>query len=176
MFKSTVQKVIHRIREIGSPLPRKTPGSLKKLSERAQRHLERIIRSSPFASYDSVRFELQQAEITISRQTVINYLWEMGFKSYFAAHKPSLTEANKKRRLRWALNHANWTQEQWESVVWSDESRFTVEGYDGGARVIRKVGERYEARHVKPTTKWGHGKCYDMELFLGRRFWAFGDR
>ncbi|CEG71240.1 hypothetical protein RMATCC62417_07002 [Rhizopus microsporus] len=100
MPKSIVQKVIDRIRETGSPLPRKAPGASKKLSERAQRHLERIIRS-PLGSYDSVRFELQQAEITIFRQTVISYLREMGFKSYFAAHKPSLTEANKKRRLRW---------------------------------------------------------------------------
>ncbi|CEG71323.1 hypothetical protein RMATCC62417_07073 [Rhizopus microsporus] len=50
----------------------------------------------------------------------------MGFKSYFAAHKPSLTEANKKRRLRWTLDHVGWTQEQWESVVWLDESRFIV--------------------------------------------------
>lgn len=81
----------------------------------------------------------------ISRQTIINYLKEMGFRSYFVAHKPSLTEANKKGRLCQALDHVNWTQEQWKSVVWSDESRFTVEGYGGGTRVIRRVGERYES-------------------------------
>ncbi|CEG66592.1 hypothetical protein RMATCC62417_03139 [Rhizopus microsporus] len=93
----------------------------------------------------------------------------MDFKSYFAAHKSYLTEENKKRRLRWVLDHVDWTQEQWESVIWSDESRFTVKGYDGGARVICKVGERYEARHVKPTTKWGH-EC----VMIRSCFWARG--
>ncbi|KAG1176853.1 hypothetical protein G6F70_003066 [Rhizopus microsporus] len=56
-----------------------------------------------------------------------------------------------KKRLRWAHKHANWTVEQWSSVIWSDKSRFTVTGNHGDARVIRKVGERYEAKHTVPT-------------------------
>lgn len=67
----------------------------------------------------------------------------LGFGSYFAANKPALSEDNKKKRLRWAKEHDNWTEEQWRGVVWSDESHFTVEGNDGEARVIRKVCERY---------------------------------
>ncbi|RCH99784.1 hypothetical protein CU097_012745 [Rhizopus azygosporus] len=59
MPKSSVQKVIDRIREAGSPLSKKVSGASRKLCERSQRHLERIIRRSPFVSYDSVRFKLQ---------------------------------------------------------------------------------------------------------------------
>ena len=51
----------------------------------------------------------------------------------------------------------NWTKDDWRRVVWSDESRFTVEGYRGGARVVRKAGERYQADHVVSTTDWGEG-------------------
>ncbi|KAG1171658.1 hypothetical protein G6F70_005291 [Rhizopus microsporus] len=56
-----------------------------------------------------------------------------------------------KKRIRWAHKHANWTAEQWSGIIWSDESWFTVTGNDGDARVIRKVGERYEAKHIVPT-------------------------
>lgn len=59
--------------------------------------------------------------------------------------------------------------DDWRRVVWSDESRFTVEGYDGEARVIRKVGERYEDRHVFPTTKFGNGS-----VMIWGCFWAGG--
>lgn len=65
----------------------------------------------------------------------------MGFRSYFAAYKPLLTEKHMKKRLRWAKDHVNWTADQWKSVGWSDESRFSIIDADGGARVLRKVGE-----------------------------------
>ena len=63
----------------------------------------------------------------------------------------------------------NWSVDDWRRVVWSDESRFTVDGNDGGARVLRKAGERYENRHVKPTTKWGNGS-----VMIWSCFWAGG--
>ncbi|KAG1471563.1 hypothetical protein G6F56_002054 [Rhizopus delemar] len=46
------------------------------------------------------------------------------------------------------MEHVNWTEDQWKSVVWSDESRFSLNGNDADPRVIRKVGERYQARHI----------------------------
>lgn len=62
----------------------------------------------------------------------------MGFGSYFAANKPALTEQHRKTRLRWDKERINWTTEDWSKVVWSDESKFTVEG----TRVLRKINER----------------------------------
>ncbi|KAG1177774.1 hypothetical protein G6F70_001497 [Rhizopus microsporus] len=62
-----------------------------------------------------------------------------------------------KKRLCWAHKHANWTVEQWSSVIWSDESRFTVADNHSGTRIIRKVGERYEAKHIVPTKMYGGG-------------------
>lgn len=58
---------------------------------------------------------------------------------------------------------------EWSSVAWSDETRFTIEGYDGGARVLIKAGERYLPQHVKPTTKWGK-----VSVMLWSCFWAGG--
>ncbi|CAO3669343.1 unnamed protein product [Rhizopus stolonifer] len=43
--------------------------------------------------------------------------------------------------MRWVMEYVGWMEEQWRIVVWSDESRYTVRGNDGGARVIRKTEE-----------------------------------
>ena len=67
------------------------------------------------------------------------------------------TNGHMNKRLRWAHKHANWMVEQWSSVIWSDESRFTVTGNHGGARIIIKVGERYEAKHIVPTKMYRGG-------------------
>jgi transposase len=167
--KATVQVVIERIRKTGTPVPKPRPGRSKKLDERDLRSLKTIMRSNPFASYNHVNSLLKDHQINICRDTLIHYVKDLGFGSYFAAHKPRLSEENKKRRLRWAKERVNWSLDDWRRVVWSDESRFTVEGYYGGARVLRMVGERYEERHITPTTKWGKGS-----VMVWSCFWAGG--
>jgi hypothetical protein len=32
-----------------------------------------------------------------------------------------LKEDSKKKRVEWAKNHAEWTEEEWNRVIWSDE-------------------------------------------------------
>ncbi|CEG78789.1 hypothetical protein RMATCC62417_13341 [Rhizopus microsporus] len=157
MPKSTVQSTVDRIKKTESPLPTRPKCRTHKINERSQRLLTRTIGDNPFVTYDRLRLELHNVDVEACRQTAINSLKRMDYGSYFAAQKPALTEEHMKRRLRWAQEHVNWTDEQWSSVIWSDESRFTVTGNDGGARVIKKAGERYEAKHIAPTKKYGGG-------------------
>ncbi|CEG67670.1 hypothetical protein RMATCC62417_04067 [Rhizopus microsporus] len=138
MPKSTVQSTVDRIKKTGSPLPTKPKYRTHKINERSQRLLMRTIGDDPFVIYDRLRLELHTVDVEVCRQTVISSLQRMEYGSYFAAQKPALTEEHMKKRLRRAHEHVNWTVEQWSSVIWSDESRFTVTGNDCGARVIRK--------------------------------------
>lgn len=165
----TVHHIIKKIKGKGSPLPLKNLGRPTKIDERDLRHLEHIIRADPFASYDQLRLELSHFHVNVSRNTVISYCKSLGFGSYSAAHKPALTPKHRDRRLRWAKERVNWTVDQWRGVVWSDESRFTIEGSDGDKRVIRKIGERYDAKNVVPTTKYGGGG-----VMIWSCFWAGG--
>ncbi|CEP13561.1 hypothetical protein, partial, partial [Parasitella parasitica] len=57
-------------------------------------------------------------------------------------------------RLKWCSGKANWGYDKWKYFVWSDESKFNIVGNDGGARVLRKEGERYDNNHVIKTTKF----------------------
>ncbi|CEG71903.1 hypothetical protein RMATCC62417_07553 [Rhizopus microsporus] len=94
----------------------------------------------------------------------------MEYGSYFVAQKPALTGEHMEKRLRWAHEHANWTVEQWSSVIWSDESRFTVTGNDSGAIVIRKVGERCDTKQIVPTKKYGGGGVIIWSCFHANDF------
>ncbi|CAI9726432.1 transposable element Tcb1 transposase [Octopus vulgaris] len=62
----------------------------------------------------------------LSTTTVKTRLLEAGLKSCRAARKPLLTAQNRKRRLLWARAHKTWTVQQWRTVMFTDESRFSL--------------------------------------------------
>lgn len=56
--------------------------------------------------------------------------------------------------MLWAKQHRNWSQEQWDSVHWSDESRFEVCVGDSRSRVIRRKDEAYHTDCLKRKVKF----------------------
>jgi ketohexokinase/beta-glucosidase len=63
-----------------------------------------------------------------------------GFARRTALKKPVLTEAHKQARLAWALEHINWTWEQWQWIFWTDET-WVNPGKHKKVKVTRRVGE-----------------------------------
>ncbi|KAI8885642.1 hypothetical protein K501DRAFT_179451, partial [Backusella circina FSU 941] len=110
--RDRVKSIIKNIRTHNSLLPLSGGRKPKKLDERAERHVERLIREDPFITYKSLLFYLEKASIKVLRVTIIAYVQSVGFGSYCAAHKPYLTD-----------RHVNWTENQWRGIVWTDESR-----------------------------------------------------
>jgi hypothetical protein len=64
----------------------------------------------------------------ISTSTVQRRLHESGLHGRIAVKKPPLKDTNNKKRLAWAKKHKKWTLDRWKSVLWSDESKFTMFG------------------------------------------------
>ncbi len=52
-----------------------------------------------------------------------------------------LSAKNRKRRLKFAQAHQNWTIKDWKNVAWSDESRFLLQHSDGRVRILHKAHE-----------------------------------
>lgn len=48
-----------------------------------------------------------------------------GYRRYHARCKPPLSEANRRKRLEWALEHEHWTVDQWRQILWTDETWVT---------------------------------------------------
>ena len=71
-------------------------------------HLELAI--SPFASWN------------ISEGVITHALTLRGYHRHIALSKPGLSDATRRKRLKFAEEHVQWTIKQWSSILWSDET------------------------------------------------------
>lgn len=115
---------------------------------------------------------LESREANVSISTIKRRLGESGLKGCVAARKPLLRQQNKIKRLAWAKNHKNWTEDQWKQVLFSDESKFEIFGSNRRQYVRRKVGERMISACIQPTVKHGGGSIMVWGCFGGN---AVGD-
>ena len=56
-------------------------------------------------------------DLSLSTSTVQRRLREASLFGRVAIKKPLLRQENKRKRLRWAREHKNWTREQWDTVL-----------------------------------------------------------
>jgi hypothetical protein len=63
-----------------------------------------------------------------------------GFARRSALKKPKLTAQHAKLRLDWAIEHLNWSLEQWEQILWTDET-WIQPGKHKKVKVTRRPGE-----------------------------------
>uniref|UniRef100_A0A8C5PHP2 Transposase Tc1-like domain-containing protein n=1 Tax=Leptobrachium leishanense TaxID=445787 RepID=A0A8C5PHP2_9ANUR len=121
-------------------------GRPRKLMERGQRMLRRIVRRGLQLSAESIARDLQTAcGLQISSMTVRRELHGMGFHGRAAASKPYITKCNAKRRMQWCKARRHWTLEQWRRILWSDESSFSIWQSDGRVWVWRLPGKSLAA-------------------------------
>ncbi|GFX60158.1 DNA mismatch repair protein Msh6 [Trichonephila clavipes] len=59
----------------------------------------------------------------------------------------------------------------WKTVLWSDESHFTVWQSDGGVWVLRMPGERFFSDCIVPTVKLGGGSIMSPDLNPTEHLW-----
>ena len=99
----------------------------------------------------------KQLGLTISPRTIQRRLKKTGLSSHFTARKPFISDVNKKKRLCFAKKYLKSPETFWRSVLFSDESGFTMR-YNGKVRVWRRTGERYKEECLKWTLKGAHTK------------------
>ena len=66
-----------------------------------------------------------------------------------------LTPRHRQARLTWARAHLRYTRADWVNVLFTDESRFKIDGNDGRDRIYRRVGERYADNCVFEGDRYG---------------------
>ncbi|GFW64355.1 transposable element Tcb1 transposase [Trichonephila clavipes] len=64
---------------------------------------------------------------TVSRQTVYRHLGHIGLYARKPVRCVPVTETNSHLRLTWNRKHALWTPQQWSCVMFSDESRYSLQ-------------------------------------------------
>ena len=103
--ESTVRSFLKRYEERGNIERPSRPDNASKLNSRAIRYLKKIIERDPLCTYNDLKLALEDCQIYVCRKTVINALKKENYFSFVAAHKPYLSLAHRKERLKWAKNH-----------------------------------------------------------------------
>lgn len=151
--KSTVGDIIKKYNELGltSTIPRS--GRPKILTERDKRHLVKIIKANRNLTLTEITEKFNKTlNFSISERTVQRVLHDEGYSGHAAKKKPFISEQNRKKRFGWCRMKKNWINE-WENIIWSDESRFELFNNDSRNWVWRKKDERYKIECLKPTVK-----------------------
>jgi hypothetical protein len=146
--------VVKQFKSSGSTNPGKSPGRPRKTSKRADSMLRRIVIGGKRHVTTAELTKDWSDTIGVSVGTCRRRLHKMGFSYYKPKDKPLITNKQKKNRLSWAREHLNWSLEQWNHVVFSDESKFSVCYGDHRNTVIRNKKEAFHPHCLKRTVKF----------------------
>jgi len=64
----------------------------------------------------------EELDFGVGRKAIRAALVKEGFYRHLAMRKPPISERNRVIRLQWAQEYLNWTQAQWNSILWTDET------------------------------------------------------
>ena len=156
--RSCVSKTLARLKETKSLKDRKRSGRPRISSLREDRALVRISTQNRRLTSSHLKREWQETSgVLSSARTVRRRLDEAGLYGRVARRKPLLTDKHRRVRLEWAREREHWSARDWESIIWSDESKFNLIGNDGRVFVRRRVGEELLPECTKQTMKFGGG-------------------
>ncbi|CAI9719138.1 box and transposase domain containing [Octopus vulgaris] len=155
--RRTIQCLFKKYEETGSAADKKSRGRKRLTTQREDRMLIRKSLYNRRATNRQLAEEMQKVTgKQLSTTTVKTRLLEAGLKSCRATRKPLLTAQSRKRRLLWARAHKTWAVQQWRTVMFTDESRFSLVS-DKPVHVRRRRGERFNKDCIASTMKQGGG-------------------
>ncbi|GFX04281.1 HTH_Tnp_Tc3_2 domain-containing protein [Trichonephila clavipes] len=89
------------------------------------------------------RFQEDATGTTVLRQTVYRRLGHIGLYARRPVRCVPLTATHCRLRLTWNREHALWRPQQWSCVMFSDESRFSLQSDSHWTLIWRAPGTRY---------------------------------
>jgi transposase len=154
--KTTIHRTItdYKDSEKISAAPRS--GRPPKFTERDVRHLAKIVKEDRKQSLEEITKKISDClSSPVCNNTVRQVLHSEGYFGRAGKRKPLVSEANRKKRLAWCRERKEWDSE-WDSIIWSDESRFLLFQNDAHHWVWRKLHEKYDVNCLIPTVKSGN--------------------
>ncbi len=148
--KSTVGAIIRKWKTYKTTdnLPRS--GAPRKISPRGVKMITRTVSKNPRTTRGDLVNDLQRAGTKVTKATISNTLRRQGLKSCSARRVPLLKPIHVQARLKFAREHLDDPEEDWENVIWSDETKIELFGKNSTCRVWRR-------KNTIPTVKHGGG-------------------
>ena len=176
--QSCVSKVIKRFGQYQSVEDRPQSGRPRCTTPREDSYMLLQVNKNRFISLPKLHASLpSHIRNKVSRKTIGRRLREAGMKARVARKKPKLTPLHVQRRFDWAKIVRHGDQAFWQTVVFTDESKFNLFNSDGRFYVWRREGEnlpqciRERVKHPSSVNVWGsmsHQGVGDLRFVEGR--------
>ncbi|KAJ3660639.1 hypothetical protein Zmor_005078 [Zophobas morio] len=168
--QSVVSRLSNRYQETGSVIERQGQGRPRATTIREDRLLIREARRNPRSHCTLLRQELLHATGTsVTPRTVLTRIKETELRCRRPLRTVPLTHEHKRARLAWCEERLNW-QNEWSTVMFTDESRIGVYSDRRTVRVWRAPGRRVDDRYVQEVHPFKGGTIMVWEgIFLGGR-------
>ncbi|GBL90472.1 hypothetical protein AVEN_179403-1 [Araneus ventricosus] len=122
------------------------------------RYLSIITRRNRSATASQLSRDLYAATRTrVSRVTVSKRLHETWLFSRIPAVCVPLTSTNRRVHLAWCREHRDWSMDQWATVLFTDESQFSLNTDSRRTFIWREPGTRYLPSNVREIDHYGGG-------------------
>ncbi len=155
--KSTVGAIIRKWKTYKTTdnLPRS--GAPRKISPRGVKMITRTVSKNLRITRGDLVNDLQRAGTKVTKATISNTLRRQGLKSCSARRVPLLKPVHVQARLKFAREHLDDPEEDWENVIWSDETKIELLGKNSTCRVWRRKNAELHPKKTIPTVKHGGG-------------------
>ncbi|KAK3560030.1 hypothetical protein QTP86_033826, partial [Hemibagrus guttatus] len=155
--KSTVGAIIRKWKTYKTTdnLPRS--GAPRKISPRGVKMITRMVSKNSRTTRGDLVNDLQRAGTKVTKATISNTLHHQGLKSCSARRVPLLKPVHVRARLKFAREHLDDPEEDWENVIWSDETKIELFGKNSTCHVWRRKNAELHPKNTIPTVKHGGG-------------------
>ncbi|GFV70301.1 HTH_Tnp_Tc3_2 domain-containing protein [Trichonephila clavipes] len=120
------------------------------------RYLAVTVKTNRWSTASDLSRQLSSATgMTVSRQTVYRLLGHIGLYARRPVRCVTLTATHCRLRLTWSREHALWTPQQWSCVMFSDESRFSLQSDSRRTLIWRAPGTRYHQKNTIERHRYG---------------------
>ena len=163
--RNTIIRLHQRFQQTGGVADRRRSGRPKVTNPRTDRFitLTHFRRRSQTATSSARQYG-------ISKQTVLRRLRQA--RQPIRPRRPYvgqvLTARHRAACLKWAQRHFRWGRQQWDRVLFSDESRFNLSHHDGRILVFSR-GERFADNCLIERDRFGGGSVMVWGGIMGRR-------
>lgn len=155
----TVKRIWTNYEETGSVLNRWNPHGRPRTID--DEDLERLREHCREDRVMSTKERKQELDLEAGLSTINRALVDSGLKAYKARKKSPLSDENIESRLRFAEDHEDWENEDWNRVIFTDESSFRLVNSNGRV-FIRRTEEEWEEdvfqahnTHSRSVMVWG---------------------
>jgi len=157
--QSTIVRLLQKFNRTGGVERVKGRGPKRRSTAAADRLLVRMSLQDRRASSTALKRAWEESSgVKVTSRTVRSRLVAAGLSARRPRKKPLLTKVMRQARLQWAKEHSLWTVDQWNKVIFSDESKFNLHGSDGPQYVRRRPGEEYHPSCITSTVKHPQGQ------------------